>query len=316
MALAEAERWAWTARSPASRAAQSTSRSLSSSRRFASRTLAPLSTSSTRTRCSLQSAAACPQENQCEGRCIRGKKSEPCGHRPARALPGRPARACQQAADEACNGKKVAVIGSGPSGITCAGELATALTSLSSRHSSPAAACACHGIPEFRLPKAVAKREIDGLKELGVRSSSTLLWATWPMPTSSLGEKGFDAIYVATGAGLLSSSTSRREPAQRVLRQRVLTRVNLMKANKFPSTTPPPSTPSRSWSLVAVTSPWTLSARQAPGCRARHYRYRRTEARCPPVAPSFTTPRPRASRLCRLSRRLSSSLAKTATCAP
>ncbi len=112
----------------------------------------------------------CPQENQCEGKCIRGKKSEPVAiGQLERFLGDRPELASTPKMAPK-NGKKVAVVGSGPSGITCAGELARNGFDVTVFEAFfTGGGVLVYGIPEFRLPKAVVKREIDGLEDMGVK---------------------------------------------------------------------------------------------------------------------------------------------------
>ena len=111
----------------------------------------------------------CPQENQCEGKCIRGKKSEPVAiGQLERFLGDRPELASTLKMAPK-NGKKVAVVGSGPSGITCAGELARNGFDVTVFEAFfTGGGVLVYGIPEFRLPKAIVQQEIDGLKKMGV----------------------------------------------------------------------------------------------------------------------------------------------------
>ena len=178
----------------------------------------------------------CPQENQCEGRCIRGKKSEPVAIGQLERFLGDQPELASKPQMKPANGKKVAVIGSGPSGITCAGELARNgfyVTVFEAFFTG--GGVLVYGIPEFRLPKAVVKREIDGLKELGVKFEFNSVMGNLANADELLGEKGFDAIYVATGAGLPKFLNIPGENLPNVFfANEYLTRVNLMKANKFP----------------------------------------------------------------------------------
>ncbi len=177
----------------------------------------------------------CPQENQCEGKCIRGKKSEPVAiGQLERFLGDRPELASTPKMAPK-NGKKVAVVGSGPSGITCAGELARNGFDVTVFEAFfTGGGVLVYGIPEFRLPKAVVKREIDGLEELGVKFEYNSVVGNITT-AEELFEQGFDAIYVATGAGLPKFLNVPGENLPNVFfANEYLTRVNLMKANKFP----------------------------------------------------------------------------------
>ena len=177
----------------------------------------------------------CPQENQCEGKCIRGKKSEPVAiGQLERFLGDRPELASTPKMAPK-NGKKVAVVGSGPSGITCAGELARNGFDVTVFEAFfTGGGVLVYGIPEFRLPKAVVKREIDGLEDMGVKFEYNSVVGN--MATAEeLFEQGFDAIYVATGAGLPKFLNVPGENLPNVFfANEYLTRVNLMKANNFP----------------------------------------------------------------------------------
>lgn len=179
----------------------------------------------------------CPQETQCEGVCVRGrgKNSLPVaigqlerflGDMPELASPPKVAPRC---------GKKVAVIGSGPSGIACAGELArNGFDVVVHEAFFAAGGVLLYGIPEFRLPATVVEREIKGLEELGVQFvyNSVVGRIT---TADELFEQGFDAIYIATGAGLPKFLNVPGENLPNVFfANEYLTRVNLMKANDFP----------------------------------------------------------------------------------
>ena len=178
----------------------------------------------------------CPQENQCEGKCIRGRKGEPVAiGQLERFLGDRPELASTPHMLPK-SGKRVAVIGSGPSGIACAGELARNGFDVTIFEAfMTGGGVLVYGIPEFRLPKAVVKREIDGLKELGVKFEYNSVMGRLADAEELLGEKGFDAIYVATGAGLPKFLNIPGENLPNVFfANEYLTRVNLMKANSFP----------------------------------------------------------------------------------
>ena len=133
------------------------------------------------------------------------------------------------------NGKKVAVIGAGPSGITCAGELARNGFDVTVFEAFfTGGGVLAYGIPEFRLPKAVVKREIDGLEKLGVKFEYNAVVGRIT-DADELFAQGFDALYIATGAGLPKMLNIPGENLPNVFfANEYLTRVNLMKANRFP----------------------------------------------------------------------------------
>lgn len=181
----------------------------------------------------------CPQENQCESYCTLGKKHEPVGI-------GRVERFC---ADwelkkgvtpppvEASTGKKVAVIGSGPAGLTCAADLAKKghkVTVFEALH--VAGGVLMYGIPEFRLPKSVVQAEVENLKALGVEIEVNSVVGKATTVDELLEEEGFDAIFIGTGAGLPYFMNIPGENACGVYSaNEFLTRTNLMKAYQFPN---------------------------------------------------------------------------------
>ena len=179
----------------------------------------------------------CPQESQCEGKCTRGIKNEPVAIGRLERFVADWHRENVHTAPivPEWNGHKVAIIGAGPAGLTAAGDLAKLgykVTVYEALH--VAGGVLMYGIPEFRLPKAVVKREIDGLEELGVKFEYNSVVGNITT-ADELFEKGFDAIYVATGAGLPKFLNVPGENLPNVFfANEYLTRVNLMKANNFP----------------------------------------------------------------------------------
>ena len=184
----------------------------------------------------------CPQENQCEGKCIRGIKGEPVGigrlerfvadwHRENVHTPVTP---------PAPNGHKVAVIGAGPSGLTAAGDLAKLgykVTIFEALH--VAGGVLMYGIPEFRLPKDIVQTEIDGLRALGVDIETNMVIGKVLTIDELMGEYGFEAVYIASGAGLPRFMGIPGESLKGVYSaNEYLTRVNLMKAYLPDSRTP------------------------------------------------------------------------------
>lgn len=183
----------------------------------------------------------CPQENQCEAKCVRGVKGEPVGiGRLERFVADRHnAKADPQIIKPVPNGHKVAVIGSGPSGLTCAGDLAKkgySVTVFEALHL--AGGVLVYGIPEFRLPKAIVQREIDGLKALGVTVATNMIIGK-TLSIDELFEDGYEAVFIGSGAGLPRFMGIPGENLKGVYSaNEFLTRVNLMKAYREDSATP------------------------------------------------------------------------------
>lgn len=184
----------------------------------------------------------CPQETQCEAKCVRGKKGDPVGiGRLERFVADRHnAKAASEATERPeSNGHRVAVIGSGPSGLTCAGDLAKKgyeVTVFEALHL--AGGVLVYGIPEFRLPKAIVQREIDGLKALGVTFSTNMVIGK-VLSIDELLSDGFEAVFIGTGAGLPKFMGIPGENLKGVYSaNEFLTRVNLMKAYRDDSATP------------------------------------------------------------------------------
>lgn len=183
----------------------------------------------------------CPQETQCESKCVRGVKGEPVAiGRLERFVADRHnAKENGAAAIPEKNGHKVAVVGSGPSGLTCAGDLARLgydVTVFEALHT--AGGVLVYGIPEFRLPKAIVKREIDGLAALGVKIETNSVIGRITSVDELL-EDGFEAVYIGTGAGLPKFMGIPGETANGVCSaNEFLTRVNLMKAYLDDTDTP------------------------------------------------------------------------------
>ena len=182
----------------------------------------------------------CPQENQCEGKCIRGKKSEPVAiGQLERFLGDRPELASTPKMAPK-NGKKVAVVGSGPSGITCAGELARNGFDVTVFEAFfTGGGVLVYGIPEFRLPKAIVQKEVDGLKALGVKVETNMVIGRVVSIDELMSEYGFEAVFIGSGAGLPMFMHIPGENLKGVYSaNEFLTRINLMKAYKDGSDTP------------------------------------------------------------------------------
>ncbi len=183
----------------------------------------------------------CPQETQCESKCTMGVKFEPVGigrlerfvadwHNEQERIKAEP---------PVSNGHKVAVVGSGPSGLTCAGDLARKgynVTIYEALHT--AGGVLVYGIPEFRLPKAIVAREVEGLKELGVEIQTNVIIGK-TLTVDELFDMGYEAVYIASGAGLPNFMNIPGESLRGVYSaNEYLTRSNLMKAYRDNPTTP------------------------------------------------------------------------------
>lgn len=179
------------------------------------------------------SGRVCPQENQCEGKCVRGIKGESVSI-------GRLERFCAdyhmkhsdaKAVKPQSNGKKVAVVGAGPSGLTCAGDLAKKgyeVTVFEAFHT--AGGVLVYGIPEFRLPKDIVKKEVENLQDLGVEVKTNMVIGR-VLSVDELFEMGYKAIFIGSGAGLPSFMGIEGEDLIGVYSaNEYLTRTNLMKA--------------------------------------------------------------------------------------
>lgn len=184
----------------------------------------------------------CPQESQCERYCVRAIKGDPVGI-------GRLERFVADYHNQQNTGKiekplqnghKVAVIGSGPSGLTCAGDLAKIgyeVTVFEALHI--AGGVLVYGIPEFRLPKAIVQKEIDGLKALGVKVETNIVIGKTITIDELINESAFEAVFIGSGAGLPNFMNIPGENLKGVYSaNEFLTRINLMKAYQPDSNTP------------------------------------------------------------------------------
>ncbi len=184
----------------------------------------------------------CPQETQCEGKCIRGIKGEPVSIGKLERFVADWARDnnIKPAGAKEKNGKKVAVIGSGPAGLTCAGDLARQgydVTIFEALHEP--GGVLVYGIPEFRLPKDdVVLKEIDNVKGLGVKIETNVIIGK-TISIDELMDEGFEAVFIGSGAGLPKFMNIPGEQASGVFSaNEYLTRSNLMKAFKEDGDTP------------------------------------------------------------------------------
>ena len=184
----------------------------------------------------------CPQENQCESKCIRGKKGEAVaiGRLERFVADWHNAQPDAKVEKPASNGHKAAIIGSGPSGLACAGDLAKKgydVTIFEALHL--AGGVLSYGIPEFRLPKTIVQKEIEGLKALGVKVETNTVVGKTISIDELMQEEGFETVFIGSGAGLPRFMNIPGENLNGVYSaNEFLTRINLMKAYKEGSATP------------------------------------------------------------------------------
>ena len=226
----------------------------------------------------------CPQESQCEGKCIRGIKGEPVSIGKLERFVADYAleNDIKPEGAETMNGHKVAVIGSGPSGLTCAGDLAKLgydVTVFEALHKT--GGVLSYGIPEFRLPKDLVQAEIDGVADLGVKFETNVVVGR-SITIDELQESGYDAVFVGAGAGLPRFQGIPGENLDGVYAaNEFLTRVNLMKGYEFPNH-PTPVKVADTVCVVGAGNVAMDAARTALRLGAEvHIVYRRSEAELP-----------------------------------
>ena len=228
----------------------------------------------------------CPQESQCEGQCIRGKKGEAVSIGKLERFVADYAleHDIKPAGAEVKNGHKVAVIGSGPSGLTCAGDLAKAgydVTVFEALHEL--GGVLVYGIPEFRLPKQkVVKKEIEKVKELGVKFETNVVIGKSTTIDQLIEDEGFEAVFIGSGAGLPMFMGIPGENASGVFSaNEYLTRSNLMKA--FDDSYDTPIAAGRKVAVVGGGNVAMDAARTAKrlGAEEVYIVYRRSEEEAP-----------------------------------
>lgn len=226
----------------------------------------------------------CPQESQCEGKCIRGIKGEPVsiGKLERFAADWARERGIVPKGGAHKNGRKVAVIGSGPAGLTCAGDLARMgydVTIFEALHE--AGGVLIYGIPEFRLPKQdVVAKEVENVKALGVRIETNVVIGKSTTIDELMEQEGFEAVFIGSGAGLPRFMGIPGEQANGVFSaNEFLTRNNLMKAFKDYDT---PISEGKKVVVVGGGNVAMDAARTALRLGAEvHIVYRRSEAELP-----------------------------------
>lgn len=173
----------------------------------------------------------CPQETQCEAKCVRGIKGESVAIGRLERYVADYMSGKEDAEKPESNGKKVAVVGGGPSGLTCAGDLAKLgyeVTVFEAFHT--AGGVLSYGIPEFRLPKRVVREEVENLKQMGVNVMTNMVIGQ-VLTIDELFEMGFEAIFIGSGAGLPNFMGIEGESLNGVFSaNEFLTRINLMRA--------------------------------------------------------------------------------------
>lgn len=227
----------------------------------------------------------CPQETQCEGKCTRGIKGEPVaiGRLECFVADFHNAHGTPNTNAVKSNGHKVAVIGSGPAGLTCASDLVRLgyeVTVFEALHT--AGGVLVYGIPEFRLPKSIVEHEVNGLKNAGVKIETNAVIGRVFTVEELKTQYGFEAVFIGTGAGLPRFMGIPGENAKGVFSaNEYLTRTNLMKAYEIDSETP--IYPAKKVAVIGGGNVAMDAARSAKrmGAEKVYIVYRRSEAELP-----------------------------------
>ena len=233
------------------------------------------------------SGRVCPQETQCESKCIRGIKGEPVAIGRLERFVADWARENGIVNIETAEptGHKVAVIGSGPAGLTCAGELARKghdVTVFEALH--VAGGVLSYGIPEFRLPKEIVNKEVENLEKMGVKIETNMVIGKVLSIDELLEEMGFEAVFIGSGAGLPMFAKIPGESLCGVYSaNEYLTRINLMKAFRGADNCTTPVLESQSVAVIGGGNVAMDAARCAKrmGAKEVHIVYRRGEAELP-----------------------------------
>ena len=233
------------------------------------------------------SGRVCPQETQCESKCIRGIKGEPVAIGRLERFVADWARENGVANLETAekNGHRVAVIGSGPAGLTCAGELARKgydVTVFEALH--VAGGVLSYGIPEFRLPKEIVNKEVENLVKMGVKIETNMVIGKVLSIDELFEEMGFEAVFIGSGAGLPMFARIPGESLCGVYSaNEYLTRINLMKAFRGAENCDTPVLESKSVAVIGGGNVAMDAARCAKrmGAKEVHIVYRRGEAELP-----------------------------------
>ncbi|MGM9639217.1 MAG: NADPH-dependent glutamate synthase [Butyricicoccaceae bacterium] len=233
------------------------------------------------------SGRVCPQETQCESKCIRGIKGEPVAIGRLERFVADWARENGVANLETAekNGHRVAVIGSGPAGLTCAGELARKgydVTVFEALH--VAGGVLSYGIPEFRLPKEIVNKEVENLVKMGVKIETNMVIGKVLSIDELFEEMGFEAVFIGSGAGLPMFARIPGESLCGVYSaNEYLTRINLMKAFRGAENCDTPVLESQSVAVIGGGNVAMDAARCAKrmGAKEVHIVYRRGEAELP-----------------------------------